>query len=82
MSRKTSDMVVKCAVGGSGCGGPPNMLSIDYNTVWVQPGACSGLCGNPVNTLFHEALHNCGAPDERYRGGYIAERVADICVGR
>src|SRR5258708_7819389 len=78
MSPQTRDMVVKYAVGGSGCGGPPNMLSIPFHTRWVQPGACSGLCGNPANTLFREALHNCGAPDERYNGGYIAERVADI----
>ena len=82
MTIKTRDMVVKCAQGGEGCGGPPSIPAINFNVVWVQPAVCSGLCGNPVNTLFHEALHNCGAPDERYPGGYVAERVADICIGR
>jgi hypothetical protein len=79
MSNKTRDMVVKCAKGGTGCGGPPNLLSIDFNTVWVQPGSCGGLCGNPVNTLFHEALHNCGrtsalVPD-------MSRRIIDVFTG-
>ena len=81
MSVKTRDMVVKCAKGGTGCGGPPNLLAIDFNTVWMQPGSCSGLCGNPVNTLFHEALHNCGAPDESDPAGSTAGDIANKCIG-
>src|SRR5258708_39973196 len=51
MSQKTRDMVVKYAVGGSGCGGPPKKLLIGLHTGWGQPGARRGLFRDPSDTM-------------------------------
>lgn len=81
MIKQAPKMTIKCASGGSNCGGPPNIGSYDPNVVWVQPTFCGDICGTALNTIFHEALHNCGAPDETDQLGGLAKQIADVCVG-
>lgn len=59
------------------CGG-----TIDGQT-FFGPKACdSAQCGSPLNTLFHEQLHRCGAPPESGGLVTIAADVAYVCVGK
>jgi RHS repeat-associated protein len=88
-SRRT--MTVKCS-NSNNCGGPPNNLPGTYSSavIWIGRASCnagpsgpaSGICGSILNTLFHEALHNCGLPSENPPGSYgLPSQIADPCVG-
>lgn len=74
-------VTVRCNPGAGsqyGCGGTD-----DKGNTFFGPNACnSDACGTPLNTLFHEQLHRCGAPPEK--GGLITEAddIAYDCVGR
>jgi RHS repeat-associated protein len=47
------------------------------------PKACdSTQCGSPLNTLFHEQLHRCGAPPEAWGLVTIAAEVTNDCGGK
>jgi hypothetical protein len=80
----TRTMRVTCTKLDRGnCGGPPVFSMADPGIVWLQPSVCDrGKCGSPLNTLMHEALHNCGAPTEGAPGGGLANEIAEECVGR
>jgi RHS repeat-associated protein len=74
------DMTVQCSKYDTGnFGGPPSPLFFNSKKVWLQPNACHQPPGDLVNTLLHEILHNCGAPDENLAKDKVAYEVADAC---
>lgn len=64
MSAGHRDQVVKCdssfqpgGMGRGGCGRTDGSSGQTY----FRPQVCDPSCGSPLNTLFHEQLHRCGA---------------------
>jgi RHS repeat-associated protein len=69
MTQYTKGMSVKCAKSPGGnpvFGGPPGNIGFDPNIIWIQSDACANKNMNNFmfKTIFHEALHNCGAPPD------------------
>ncbi len=52
------------------------------SNTFFHPIACNREeCGTPLNTLFHERLHRCGAPPESWGLYTEARDIANVCVG-
>jgi hypothetical protein len=64
-------------IGRGGCG-----FTNDTGQTFFRPKICDrGMCPSPLNVLFHERLHRCGAPPEM--GGLFSDAadIARSCVG-
>lgn len=88
MSKLTENMTVKCSKIDAGAfGGPPLNIPqfTNPNDIWIQPNACLNKTrpGFLLDTIFHEALHNCGAPFDAggFSGQAMAYDITSVCLG-
>jgi len=81
-----NNVAVSCAGSGCSCDGTSESCNNVTKTITLDGNAFSS-CVNTIrlemslNTIFHEALHNCGVPDEREPDGRLADDIARECVG-
>ena len=76
MVKWSESMIVKCANRGSNQGGPPTLGDFDAQVVWIQPAGCRNASrpNHLFETIFHEAAHNCGAPDDPLGTNYLGTK--------
>jgi RHS repeat-associated protein len=84
MSAGHGGQVVKCeftfqrgGLGRGGCG----RTDPDSGQTYFRPEVCDPICGSPLNTLFHEQLHRCGAGSHPF-GTYTDYDIVQDCVGQ
>lgn len=83
MSKLTEGMTVRCSkIDAGGFGGPPLNTMYNPNIIWLQPNACANK-NDLLDTIFHEALHNCGAPPDAgpFAGQRMAYDITATCLG-
>ncbi len=84
MEQASNTMTIKCPGDFGADGGPPLNNHIDPAIVWVQDNSCKKrkLPGTLLNTVFHEALHNCGGPPDAgpFAGQYLTYDITDTCL--
>ena len=85
MLGRTRSMTVHCSPiqVGVADGGPPTQGHYDPSKVWLQPATCLNdrRPGYTLDTLFHEALHNCGAPkDAGWFKSTMAYDITKACL--
>lgn len=74
---KCQSIAVRGEVGqDAGCG-----RTDPKGQTYFRPEICNQqVCPSPLNTLFHEMLHSCGAPPDGHSNA--AARIARTCVGQ